>query len=1140
MLCLLVESNQSLRDLLCKHLANNPADLQVATDTEQALHLAKKNRPDLILLSRLQGDCDGLHFLRTLRSDSNLNNIPCLYYAATEAESAFFPLAKAQGADAVVSHNGDDSQFVMDLRSALSELANVEVSLKAGCIQDELSFLHDYNRLLRNQIETEKKQVDEEANRFRDMIEKSPDWFWEFDRNGDFTYVSPRIKDLLGYEVEEVLGHNAFELMAPEEAERVHRKFDPIARRFEPFSQLENVNIHKNGSKVIVESSGTPIFNEQGEFVGYRGIDRDITSRKETERELRLTRFSLDRAGLCIFRISPTGQILEANAFAWQSLGYSRDELLGKYVSDFDPDYPPHVWVEHWQELRNCGTKSFESRHQRKDGTFYPVLVTVNYLQFQKEEYAIAFVADISAKKQSEIALQESERRLKESQRVAHLGHYTFDIVKDHWDSSEILDDIFGIDASYPKSFQSWLEIIHPDDRQRMMTYFSEQILVQGRDFDREYRILRPGDGEVRWVHGLGQQQRDENNELVKLFGTIQDITERKNAEKKLRLIEACVDKASVAIFQIEESGRIVNANQQSQKSLGYSLEEISQLSVWDIDPTFDRETWLHHRHKLRPEGKKILETVHRRKDGTIFPVQVAINYVHFENEVFSYSFAIDISERKHAEEERLKSEERLRLALKAGQQGIYDLNISTGKVEVSPEYASMLGYEPATFRTTYKDWQERLHPDDHEHALRTINAYLKGEIPEYLVEFRMRTRSGDWKWILSRGRIVAHDNNGAPLRMLGTHTDISQRKEVETALIKALREAQESREKIDALLKSVADALIVTDADGNITLLNRAAEELLKISWKDALGQPIGRFIHEQAFQNHVQALLDDTKVSTFVEFSLPDPLGGTSRIIQARAAMVHSTQGMEKEVITTLRDVTREREADRMKNEFLSVAAHELRTPLAAILGYAELLKKQDELGAFSAEEQKEFLETILQKGERLERIVDDLLDISRVESGRRILLDKKPCEVLRGLKKVVAAHQLESTRHSFVLDLPEKEIETQLDRVKIEQVMDNLLNNAIKYSPGGGTIRITARVSASNLIISVADQGIGMTPEQLGRVFEKFYRADTLDTAVSGLGLGMSIAKNIIEAHGGRIWVESAPRHGTTVTFSLPLDV
>ncbi len=230
--------------------------------------------------------------------------------------------------------------------------------------------------------------------------------------------------------------------------------------------------------------------------------------------------------------------------------------------------------------------------------------------------------------------------------------------------------------------------------------------------------------------------------------------------------------------------------------------------------------------------------------------------------------------------------------------------------------------------------------------------------------------------------------------------------------------------------------------------------------------------------------------------------------------------------------------RDIDRMKNQFISTAAHELRTPLSSVLGFAELLLNPETINGIDKEKQREFLEIIFTKTEALCMIIDDLLDVSRIESGSQIPLKKQPCNIGEIIQKEVDNFRIHSPGNPFELSLTESNgAEIWADRNKIMQVLENLFSNAIKYSADGESTCVTGGETDNGYRFTVTDKGIGMTPEQIEHVYDKFYRADYNNTAVGGLGLGMNIVHHIIESHGGNIQVASEPGRGTVVTVDLP---
>jgi signal transduction histidine kinase len=226
--------------------------------------------------------------------------------------------------------------------------------------------------------------------------------------------------------------------------------------------------------------------------------------------------------------------------------------------------------------------------------------------------------------------------------------------------------------------------------------------------------------------------------------------------------------------------------------------------------------------------------------------------------------------------------------------------------------------------------------------------------------------------------------------------------------------------------------------------------------------------------------------------------------------------------------------KELDRLKTDFLATISHELRTPLTLIIGYAELLSSREKLSPRG----QEMAQTALRESRRMARLVDDLLDLSRIETGG-LELHREPVNLIRLTEESLANFSVLSPQHHLETRIPHGLPWIMADRARISQAINNLLDNAIKYSPNGGTITVELLRHATAVMVSVKDQGVGIPPEKLKLLFTKFYRADEfLKLAVRGTGLGLALCKYIVEAHGGRIWVESQEDLGSTFSFTLPI--
>jgi signal transduction histidine kinase len=246
---------------------------------------------------------------------------------------------------------------------------------------------------------------------------------------------------------------------------------------------------------------------------------------------------------------------------------------------------------------------------------------------------------------------------------------------------------------------------------------------------------------------------------------------------------------------------------------------------------------------------------------------------------------------------------------------------------------------------------------------------------------------------------------------------------------------------------------------------------------------------------------------------------------------------------------DVTREREVDRLKNEFVSIVSHELRTPLTSILGYTELLLARD----FAPDDQKQFIKTVYDQATHLSQLVEDLLGVSRLDAGK-VKLNRWVIALRQVIAELTNQLNAQLERHRLLIRLDNELPPVFVDRDKVKQILFNLLTNAIKYSPDGGEVElVVAEIRPAQVqtalppdhppgrwvVVSVRDQGLGIAPEDLSRIWERFYRVDNTNTRrIGGTGLGLSITRGLVELHGGRIWVDSTVGEGSIFSFTLPV--
>lgn len=345
------------------------------------------------------------------------------------------------------------------------------------------------------------------------------------------------------------------------------------------------------------------------------------------------------------------------------------------------------------------------------------------------------------------------------------------------------------------------------------------------------------------------------------------------------------------------------------------------------------------------------------------------------------------------------------------------------------------------------------------------------------------------------------------------------------------------TRELAQDALQSLADGVILVDDGARVALLNPQAQELFGVREADWIGREVAAFYRMVAGNSAVGAVLAErfgqhaarAHQTPRLEFTLRTP---NERVIEAKwfALQESGAYGV------LWRDLTRDKETEQIKNQLLSTVSHELRTPLASIKGFATTLLRQDV--RWDEATQREFLRIIEEESNRLEELIDNLLDMSQMEAGA-LRIQREPTQLRRLVRESVELAQRRTETHWFVMDLPAELPRVWADPRRVRQVLNNILENAIKYSTNGGQITVTCEVDQGNVIVSISDQGQGIPSEYLERVFDRFFQVDGASTRkTGGSGLGLSIAKGIIEAHGGRLWAESAEGAGSVFRFSLPI--
>jgi PAS domain S-box-containing protein len=561
----------------------------------------------------------------------------------------------------------------------------------------------------------------------------------------------------------------------------------------------------------------------------------------------------------------------------------------------------------------------------------------------------------------------------------------------------------------------------------------------------------------------------------------------------------------------------------------------------------------------LRGEEVKAAE-IYLRHPGVTQGIWLSINARPLHDESGNVCGAVtvfrDMSELKRREVELRHSRERFELAVSGSGDGIWDWDLASNTVYFSPRWKNLLGYEDNEIPNLFPEWERRVHPDDRARARETIISYFNDPTaPCYELEHRLKHKDGSYRWILSRG-LAVRDSAGRPLRMAGSHTDITKLKEMITAL-------GDSESLYHSLVETFPLSIFRKDRDGRFTFGNGRFLATLGITLEELRGRTDFDFYpHELAEKYRA----DDHRVMTTRESfdSVEEHIKphGEKLFVQVIKTPVYDARGQVVGVQVLFWDVTEKKLADealrrarevaesasRSKSEFLANMSHEIRTPMNAVVGMTELL-----LGTSLEPEQRDYLEMVRKSADSLMSVINDILDFSKIEAGKmdldHVAFDLR--EVVGDTLATLAlrAHQkgLELVCH-IAPDVPAAVVG---DPQRLRQVLVNLVGNAIKFTDGGevlvsvesqnGTDSENPQSAICKLQFSVSDTGIGIPVEKQKLIFDPFAQADGSSTRkYGGTGLGLTISARLVEMMGGRLAVESEPGRGSTFGFTLPFTI
>lgn len=638
----------------------------------------------------------------------------------------------------------------------------------------------------------------------------------------------------------------------PDDLEAVMQALEVAQQTRSLYSREYRIIRADNGEIRWLRGFGRFFYDKNGQAVRFIGILFDTSDRQVAEQSLRESeerlRLGMQVAGFALAKFDYASNTVELSPEAAALYGLPADELVvprSRIHATFHPEEREEMAKLIEQVLDPSGAGWFSRDHRVVWGNGEVRWLTVRKQVFfdragktPRPTHAILAAIDISDRKQAELALTESESRFRHMADNAPFMVWVTDATGYCHYLSQSWYDFSGQTPETGLGL-GWLNVVHPEDRENSKNIFlAANARCEG--FRLEYRLRRK-DGEYIWAIDAANPWFGADGQFKGYIGSVIDISDRKQAELALQESESrfrtLADNIAQLAWMTDSNGWIFWYNQRWFDYTGTTLAEMQGWGWQKVHHPDHLERVVEHFRQCLKTGEPWEDTFPLRgKDGNYRWFLSRAIPIRDEqgNVVRWFGTNTDISDRKQTEDALSESEERLRLALNAANQGLYDLNLQTGDAIVSPEYAQMLGYDPENFQETNAFWLQRLHPDDLQRTNQVYQDYIAGRLDQYQVEFRQRTKQGDWKWILSTGSIVAWDKDGNPLRMLGIHTDISDRKQAEEAL-------RQTNAILNTINESTPTLIYVKDREGRMVVANpallavvgKSAQEILGKTWK-------------------------------------------------------------------------------------------------------------------------------------------------------------------------------------------------------------------------------------------------------------------------------------------------------------------
>jgi PAS domain S-box-containing protein len=1002
---------------------------------------------------------------------------------------------------------------------------------------------------------TDRKRAEEalalSEKKYRQLVETLDEGIVALDKDGKTILVNPRMAEMMGNTVEEMTGKDLLSLVTPMTDKRsagtAERNLE--SRRQGIGERYKAEAIRKDGTTIHLSVSASPILDDESQYAGSIAAVQDITDRVQAEQALsdseRHYRFLADNTTDVIWLADLNLKPSYFSPSVTNLMGYTVEEAmdgtLETRVTPTSAEVAAKVFAQAiTREKQKPGTttsQTMEVELKRKDGSTVWAETTVSFMRDSKGQAVgvLGTMRDITERRKAQQALQASEERYRLLVENANEG---IAVVQDGM--LKFVNPTFAQSTGYATDeliSKSFVEIIHPDDRQIAVEYYLKRLKGEKVPALYECRFLDKA-GNTKWTE-VNAVLFDWEGRTATL-ALLGDITERKKTNEALKASEerfrTIIENARDAITIVDENFSVIYESPSLAVVTGYPPEEWLGKSLGDMAIHPDDVPLLASKLELlKSQPGSVIEDISVRylhRDGSWHVIEASGRNLLHDHRVKGIVVNFrDITVRRRMEEALRESEHSYRLLAENVTDVIWTTNLGLRVTYMSPSGVRLVGFSQEEYLNM--SLEDMLTPSSFQDGMRAfaeqqaISSARQDTSPlSWTLEVQLRCKDGSTIWVEETVTFLC-DQSGNAIGLLGVTRDIRERKKVEEAL-------RISEGKHRTLVEASPDGVLSIDSRGIITDCNTGLCRMLgyekeELRGKEARSLGTRKDLDAEAYYRY--HLLKGEFMEVETEMLRHD---GQALPVWAKLVRLDEPNTADIQTVSYFRDMADRRKIDEMKDEFVGLVSHELRSPLTVIIG--ALHTAISEGPRLSQKETRQLLEDAAFEAEQLSHLVGNLLELSRAQANR-LFLHVEPVNLAKAAHKVIESIERQSSKHKFIVDLPRKLPPVSADQLRLERILYNLLENGVKYSPEGSEIRVSAKRDAGHLVVSVSDQGPGISKEDQAKLFKPFQQlGNPMLDHTKGAGLGLLVCRRLVEAHGGRIWIESEPDHGATFHFTL----